>query len=166
MRAASLPPPALRVTPAWCLADDDGNGGGGGPVDGSGGGGGDGDGDGDGDESASGALAKAGLDADSLPEDLLEALKAGRIGSTELANWKSVVSNPLTKVLAMSAFIRARLLADPRLATVLGIECGVGCLSTLAAEKAARGDKFRQELDFVLANQVQSRPSLTCPDLP
>jgi len=142
-------PAALRVPPlqtvrsparVWCLADagGDGGAGGGGAV---GGGGGDGE--------------QGGEDGDEwLPADMAGALDAGRIGEAELANWKAVLANPLTKLLAMSAYVRARLLAEPRLPSILAIEVCVGCLSTLAAEKAARGANFRKELDFVLANQV------------
>ena len=84
----------------------------------------------------------------------MAALKAGQIGASELANWRAVTANPLMRLLAMSAYIRARLLASPMLPRVLGIEVGVGCLTTLAAESAARGERFGKELDFVLANQV------------
>jgi hypothetical protein len=138
LRAA--PPP--RAAAAWCLADAGGDdAGGGGAVGGGGGGGGDGDG---GDED----------DGAWMPGDMRAALEAGRIGEAELANWKSVLANPLTKALAASTYVRCRLLAEPRLPAILAIEVGVGCLATLAAEKAARGDKFLAELDFVLANQV------------
>ena len=149
-------PAVARPAAIHCLADAGGDGGDSGGV-----GGGDGRGDGDdnqdGDDDdvdVAGALAKAGVDADSIPADMMSALEAGRIGDAELVNWAKVCENPLTKLLAASAYIRCRLLASPTLPTVLGIEIGVGCLSTLAAEKAARGEKFRQELDFVLANQV------------
>lgn len=147
---------AVRASPPiLCTAGDGGDGG----VTGGGGGrgGGEGEGEGEGDEEngdVDAILAKTGVDADSLPEDVLAALKAGRIGESELTNWKSVLGNPLTKALAASTYIRCRLLAEPRLPGILGIECGVGCLSTLAAEKAARGSSFVRELDFVFANQV------------
>ena len=141
-----------------CLADsgDGGDGGAGGVGDG---GGGDNEGegnDGDGDESPdlSALLTKLGLDLEKLPRDMQAALRAGRIGESELSNWKGGLGNPVTKVLAASAYIRCRLLAEPRLPTILAIEVAVGCLSTLAAEKAARGEAFQKELDFVLANQV------------
>jgi len=99
-------------------------------------------------------LAESGLDAESIPLDVLDALKAGRIGALELANWKAVLANPLTKLLAGMAYIRNRLLADPRLPSVLGIELGVGVCAVFAAEKAARRERFFKELDFVIANQV------------
>ena len=89
-----------------------------------------------------------------MPDDMADALAAGRIGDAEMANWDAVLSNPIAKALAASAYIRCRLLAEPRLPNILAIEIAVGCLATLAAEKAARGEKFFKELDFVLANQV------------
>ena len=134
--------------------DDEGGGGGG-----SGDGGGDdevGGGGGDDDEASDRGEtnALAGANPDNLPADLLEALEAGRIGGSEISNWKAAVANPLMRVLALSSYARARLLADPRLPTVLAVEIFVGCAATLAAEKSARGDRFRYELDFVLANQM------------
>ena len=96
-RPYSARPLVRPVRHTWCIAD--GGGGAGGPVSGSGGGGGGGDDDGD---------------EDLLPSELLAALEAGRIGATELANWKNVISNPFTKALAASTFIRNRLLAEPR----------------------------------------------------
>jgi len=144
----------VPVRHVWCLSDG-GDGGGGGPIDGDGGGGDDYD---DGDESdgddASSALTKAGVDSDALPEDVLTALNAGRIGATELTNWQNMMSSPITKALGATAFIRNRLMAEPRLTTVLAIEIALGCLSTLAAEWTSRGSKFWKELDFVISNQV------------
>jgi len=136
-RPYSARPLVRPVRHTWCIAD--GGGGAGGPVNGSGGGGGGGDDDGD---------------EDLLPSELLAALEAGRIGATELANWKNVISNPFTKALAASTFIRNRLLAEPRLTTILGMEITLGFLSTLAAEKAARGADLLKEIDFVLANLI------------
>ena len=138
------------------LEGNRGNGGGAGNAGGRGGDGGrDDDDDGNAESvDVAATLAKAGLKAEGLPNDLMAALKAGRIGASELANWQAVTANPLTRLLAMSAYIRARLLASPTLPRVLGIEVGVGCLTTLAAESAARGERFGKELDFVLANQL------------
>lgn len=151
--------PLRPVVPAvLCVTADGGGsdgGGSGGSGFGDGGGGGDG-GDDDGDEEVdvTSMLSDAGLETDQLPNDLMDALKSRRIGPEELSNYKSVLGSPLTRALATSAYIRCRLISEPRLTSVLAIEIFVGCLSTLAAEKAARGDAFRKELDFVLANQV------------
>ncbi|KAL3907214.1 MAG: hypothetical protein SGPRY_010255 [Prymnesium sp.] len=125
-----------------------------------GGGGGDGRGGDDGEEEdaseewVGAMLSKHGLTLDSVPADVLAALEAGRIGAPELANWAATMQNPLTSVLALSPYIRARLLSDPRLLSVLSIEIMLGVVMTLAAEKAARGSNFASELDFVITNQV------------
>lgn len=151
----ALAPVRSRGALAACralAADAGGGGGGGGAID-SGGGGGDG-GDDESETDVPTLLAESGLDAESIPLDVLDALKAGRIGALELANWKAVLANPLTKLLAGMAYIRNRLLADPRLPSVLGIELGVGVCAVFAAEKAARRERFFKELDFVIANQV------------
>ena len=133
-----------------CSADGGGGGGGGAISDGSG----DGGGDEDDDTTPEAALSKAGLDADSLPDDVLAALRAGRIGASELVNWNSIVDNPVCRMLAASAFLRNRLLASPQLVSVLGIEITLGLASVLAAEKSARGKNFAKEIDFVLANAM------------
>ena len=136
----------------WAKAGGGGGGGGGGGQSGEGG---DGRGDEPEDEGdADAILAKNGLDAASLPDDLLEALRAGRIGAAEMANWAKVAASPLGRVLASLGFVRNRLIAEPRLLTILAIEISLGCICTVLADKAARGDKFLSELDFVLANQL------------
>ncbi len=134
---------------------ESGGGGGRGPGSGEGGGGGGGGGEGD-DEAAdvSAALARAGLEAEQVSADVLAALAEGRIGAKELSNWAKVLEQPLSRLLAHSSYIRDRLLAAPSLMSVIRIEIAVGCISTIAAEKAARGERFLYELDFVLANQA------------
>ena len=133
------------------LAVDGGAGGPGGGI--TGGGGGDDENSDDTNDVAS-MVAGRGLDFEALPGDMVNALRAGRIGDAELANWAKVLTNPLTRAMAASGFLRARLLSDPRLTSVLGIEVAQGVFSTLAAEKAARGKRFMKEIDFVIANQV------------
>ena len=88
--------------------------------------------------------------------------EAGRIGAKELANWKVVQGSGLLSLIAASRYVLARLLADPRLPSVLAAEVAVGAVSLILAEKAARGDKFMKELDFVLANQDSTR-LIPCP---
>ena len=142
----------IPKSPVWCLGGDDGGDGG---ANHGGRGRNDDENDDDwDDEVVERVLAKYGVESELLPSDMLEAVRAGRLSTMELSNWNNIVANPLTRVLASSAYIRDRLLAEPRLLAVLCIEIGVGSLSTLAAELTARGDKFRKELDFVIANQV------------
>lgn len=119
------------------------------------GGGDDDGGGGDGDNEADRVSAiRARQDVQDLPADLMEALRAGRIGATELANWKAVASNPVARLLALSSYARARLIAEPRLMSIIAIEVLVGCAATLAAERVARDTYFFDELDYVLANQA------------
>ncbi len=51
-----------------------------------------------------------------------------------------------------AAGFRERLLADPSFPTKILIECGIGFLTKMAAEKTKRGDDFGKEIDFVCAN--------------
>ena len=152
---AHAPAMQSRGALAACRLLDGGDGGSGGGVVSSGGSG-DGDEEGDDDSSVPQLIKDSGLDTDAIPSDVLDALRAGRIGAAELTNWKAVLANPLTKLLASLSYIRNRLLADPRLPSVLGIELGVGFIAVMLAEKAARGEKFLAEIDFVIANQVRS----------
>uniref|UniRef100_A0A7S0LII3 Protein RFT1 homolog n=1 Tax=Coccolithus braarudii TaxID=221442 RepID=A0A7S0LII3_9EUKA len=105
-------------------------------------------------EDAAALLSNKGIDPESLPDDLLRAVREGRIGSTEMDNWLAVCSSPLARSLSAIGFVRNRLLAEPRLLPVLGIELGLGCTCTMLADRAARGAQFLPEFDFVLANQV------------
>ncbi len=160
---AALPAAARLTAPlraAVLLCDGDSGGGGGGSGASGGSGGDDENGDGDDGErnNVQALLAKAGLDSDAaVPEAVLGALEAGRIGAKELANWKVVQGSGLLSLIAASRYVLARLLADPRLPSVLAAEVAVGAVSLILAEKAARGDKFIKELDFVLANQDSTR---------
>jgi len=124
-------------------------------LDGGGGGGSSGGGDGGGVGRGWGSEDGAsGGDDDALPPALLAALAAGRIGAVEIANWKALLRHPLSRALASVGYLRDRLLAEPRLVTMLGIELALGCGCTLAADLAARGDAFLREADFVLTNQI------------
>lgn len=99
-------------------------------------------------------LREAGVDAKSLPADVLQALKAGRIGAAELSNWKIVLGNPLTRALSSVAFLRSKLIASPRMANVIAIECLVCSATGVMSETKTRGAAFFNELDFFIANQV------------
>jgi hypothetical protein len=126
-------------------------------ADGGGGGGGSGcDSSGDGGEEPEEAALLAAFTADdALPPDMLDALCEARIGTDELINWRRILNNPLTRLLASTgSFARARLLAWPRIVEVVAIEVSLGSVTGLAAEASARGDRLIHELDFVLANQL------------
>lgn len=51
---------------------------------------------------------------------------------------------------------RERLLADPSFPIKLAIECGIGVVTKVTAEKTKREDKFWAEIDFVGANVVMA----------
>jgi len=99
-------------------------------------------------------LAEAGLEERRVPRDMMRALRSGYIGSAELNNWSLILGNPALHWLCAIRSIRNRLLAEPRLLKILGIEIGLGLLCTFLAEKRSRGSAFLSEIDFVLANQV------------
>ena len=46
--------------------------------------------------------------------------------------------------------VRGRLAADPNFALKLGIECGLDACIIVGVNRAARGDRFLQEIDFTL----------------
>jgi hypothetical protein len=79
-------------------------------------------------------LTDAGLHADHVPPDVLAALRAGRIGPPELANWKAVLNSPLARFLASIGYVRDRLIAEPRLLSILAIELGLGSVCSLMAD--------------------------------
>mmetsp|Transcript_8668 Transcript_8668/g.26666 ORF Transcript_8668/g.26666 Transcript_8668/m.26666 type:complete len:354 (-) Transcript_8668:619-1680(-) len=147
--------PHVSLTASLAIDGISGAGGAGG-IGGRGGGRGGGDWNGDEGEGVDthALLTDAGLHADAVPPDVLTALRAGRIGLAELTNWKAVLNSPLARLLASVSYVRDRLLAEPRLLSVLAIEIGLGSACSLTADLAARGPAFVRELDFVLANQV------------
>lgn len=83
-------------------------------------------------------LTDAGLHADHVPPDVLAALRAGRIGLPELINWKAVLNSPLARFLASVGYVRDRLIAEPRLLSVLAIELGLGSVCSLTADYVSR----------------------------
>ena len=51
---------------------------------------------------------------------------------------------------------RERLLGDPSFPVKVAIECGIGVVTKITAEKAKREDNFWKEIDFVGANVVMA----------
>lgn len=49
---------------------------------------------------------------------------------------------------------RERLLADPGFMIKVAIEVGIGICTKTTAEYTKRGDDFKRELDFVVANVI------------
>lgn len=123
----------------------------------SGGGGGDDEGDSGPSTSydAGSILAAAGKSLESLPEDLLAALKSGRLPKDVLERYLQLESSLLSPFLGIQGF-RERLLADPSFFVKLGIEIGIGMCAKGTAEYTKRGENFSNELDFVFANVMMA----------
>ena len=51
---------------------------------------------------------------------------------------------------------RERLLIDAAFFTKVGVECGIGVVTKLSAEKAKRGDNFSRETEYVVANVIMA----------
>jgi hypothetical protein len=54
------------------------------------------------------------------------------------------------------AGFRERLLGDPSFPVKVGIECGIGVVTKVTAEKTKREDNFWREIDFVGANVLMA----------
>lgn len=122
------------------------------------GGGGDGDGSGGGaghSFDAGPLLAAAGKSIESLPEDLIAALKSGRMPKDVLERYLNLENSLLAPFMKIAGF-RERLLADPNFFVKLGIEIGIGMAAKGTAEYTKRGENFKAELDFVFANVMMA----------
>lgn len=156
-RIVPRPARVLMASSAVSLGDGDitGGGGAGGGGGGRSDGGRDGGGSSDGDDglSVESVLAEGGLQRDELPVDVQAALASGQLSVAELRNYVVVISNPILRALAgTGGFLRNRLIASPRLATVIGVETAVGLATTMIAEMSARAGKLIDEADFILCD--------------
>ncbi|XP_058729495.1 protein RETICULATA-RELATED 4, chloroplastic-like [Vicia villosa] len=139
-----------------------GNGGGiGGDNGGGGGGGGDGDDGGSGDrdrnrEEALLVLAEVGKPLESLPADLSEAVKAGRVPGSIVKRFFELQKSSVFRWLLNFGGFRERLLADDLFLAKVAMECGVGIFTKTAAELEKRKENFTKELDFVCADVVMA----------
>eukprot|EP00466_Bigelowiella_natans_P000869 jgi/Bigna1/74546/fgenesh1_pg.29_\ len=113
-------------------------------------------------------LKDNGLDENSIPADLIKAFLSGRIGlggakfkkngergtgMDALQNWLVAQRSPIMRrFMETSTMIRDRLIMNPAFMRTLGIEIGVGLGATLVAQLQQRGDKFKEQLDFVCAD--------------
>lgn len=118
---------------------------------GSGGGGGDGSGSG-----AAGGVVLAGKALESLPAQMAEALKAGKLPEEILQRFLDMDRNPFLSWLMKMGGFRERLLADPGFMVKVAIEVGIGVCTKTTAEYTKRGDDFKSQLDFVFANLVMA----------
>lgn len=131
---------------------------------GEGGGGGDGGGD-DGEESedrdrnreeALLVLTEVGKSLESLPADLAEAVKAGRVPGSIVKRFFELQKSSVFRWLLNFGGFRERLLADDLFLAKVAMECGVGIFTKTAAELEKRKENFTKELDFVCADVVMA----------
>lgn len=71
-------------------------------------------------------LAQAGRALDSLPKDLAEAIRAGKIPGSVVSKYLDLEKSGLFKWLLQFAGFRERLLADDLFLAKVAMECGVG----------------------------------------
>ncbi|KAG8470939.1 hypothetical protein KFE25_009360 [Diacronema lutheri] len=99
------------------------------------------------------ALQQAKVARSALPRDVSAALSTGALSLDELRNYLAIRNSPFLRALAaISPFVRDRLIANPRLASVIAIETLLGIATLLAAEVGARGDRLLAEVDFVVCD--------------
>jgi len=101
-------------------------------------------------------LAAAGRAVDSFPADFAAALLAGKVTPDILKRYLSLESNFFAKFVWGIQGFRERLLGDPSFPVKVAIECGIGVVTKVTAEKTKREDSFWSEIDFVGANVVMA----------
>eukprot|EP00252_Welwitschia_mirabilis_P007815 TRINITY_DN1952_c0_g1_i1.p1 TRINITY_DN1952_c0_g1~~TRINITY_DN1952_c0_g1_i1.p1 ORF type:complete len:390 (+),score=63.29 TRINITY_DN1952_c0_g1_i1:529-1698(+) len=126
--------------------------------DGNGGGGG-GDGEGNGDENedkkknfTEAIAALRALGNPSLPSDLAQAVRKGRIPAAVVQRYFELKKSVLMRWLMKFPGFNERLLADDLFLAKLAMECGVGIFTKTAAELEKRRENFMKEIDFVIAD--------------
>lgn len=122
------------------------------------GGGGDGhsEGSGESSEGPEALLLALGRSLESLPSDIANGIKNGKVSAELLQKYLDLEKNIFLKFFLRFAGCRERLLGDPGFPVKLAIELGIGLTMKILAELNKRGDNFNQELDFVFANVVMA----------
>ncbi|KAG1671813.1 hypothetical protein FOA52_000190 [Chlamydomonas sp. UWO 241] len=100
-------------------------------------------------------LVGAGRRVESFAPEFSGALGDGRVTPAVLARYLELEGGP-AQVVWWSQGFRERLLADPSFPVKVGIECGIGVCTKVAAEKTKRGAAFWNEIDFVAANVMMA----------
>ncbi|XP_078178881.1 protein RETICULATA-RELATED 4, chloroplastic-like [Carex rostrata] len=163
-RFPSLSSLRLRLPPLPSLSNGSGNNGGKSNGSGNQGGGGGGGGDDEDDESgweknrdqALFVLANLGRSLDSLPLDLAEAVRDGKVTGEIITRFVNLEKSPLFRWLMNFGGFKERLLADDLFLAKVLMECGVGIFTKTAAEYQKRKENFVKELDFVIADVVMA----------
>lgn len=97
-------------------------------------------------------LMAAGRSVQSLPVDMVQAMKNGSLPKDMLQRYLDMTSNSFLAWLMQFGGFRERLLADPGFLVKVAIEVGIGICTKTTAEYAKRGEQFESQLDFVFAN--------------
>ena len=166
---------ATKDAPEVAGSDGGDNGEGGGGGDGGEGGGGDGNDNGDGNENsgAGGAAAAAAAVASKSPEfetfastlsrhppdfmrDMFQKLVKSGAPPEVFNNMRTVFNTGLFGVFLSIPGFRERLLIDAAFLTKVAVECGIGVVTKLSAEKTKRGESFSRETEYVVANVIMA----------
>lgn len=124
---------------------------------GPGNGGDDGPEDGDGGNGAAPAAAiLASKAVETLPAELAQALKDGKLPAEMALRYTDLAKNPFLAWLLNFGGFQERLLADPSFMIKVAIEVGIGICTKSAAEYSKRGESFNSQLDFVFANIIMA----------
>ncbi|KAK1390790.1 protein RETICULATA-RELATED 4, chloroplastic [Heracleum sosnowskyi] len=165
LRHYSISPPLslshthLHIPPFSALSGDGGDcfgGGGGGDKGGPGGEDKNGGGGSGNEEEAIMILAQIGRSLDSLPKDLADAIRAGRIPGSVVSRYLELEKSGVLKWMLQFSGFRERLLADEMFLAKVGMECGVGIFTKAIAEYERRGENFYKELEIVLPDMVMA----------
>ncbi|KAF3437350.1 hypothetical protein FNV43_RR20103 [Rhamnella rubrinervis] len=102
------------------------------------------------------ALAEAGRSLESVPKDLATAIEGGKLPGSIVKRYFELEKSAVFPWLLGFGGFKERLLADDLFLTKVGIECGAGMFTKIAAELEKRKENFRKELDFVFADVVMA----------
>ncbi|KAI9075372.1 hypothetical protein K1719_042622 [Acacia pycnantha] len=151
------PTHSIRSPTTFIFSSGDGGGG-----IGHGGGGGGGGGDGEEEDREQNkkeallVLAEVDRSLDSLPADLVAAIKAGRLPGSILRRFFDLEKSAVFRWLLNFGGFKERMLADDLFLAKVAMECFVGIFTKTAAELERRRENFSKELDFVLADVVMA----------
>ncbi|XP_019197039.1 PREDICTED: protein RETICULATA-RELATED 4, chloroplastic-like [Ipomoea nil] len=101
-------------------------------------------------------LSETGRSLDSLPKDMAAAIEAGKIPGLIVHRYFELEKSLILRWLLRFGGFRERLLGDDLFLAKLGMECGVGIFTKMAAELQKRGENFSKELDFVCADVIMA----------
>ncbi|XP_057995859.1 protein RETICULATA-RELATED 4, chloroplastic [Hevea brasiliensis] len=93
---------------------------------------------------------------ETLPNDLVAAIQAGRIPGAVVSRFLDLEKSGIFRWLLQFGGFKERLLADDLFFAKVGIECGVGIFSKTAAEYERRRENFFKELEIVFADVVMA----------